>query len=224
MKRGFTLIELLVVMAIISMLAGQIMPSLSAAREQARMVNCVSQFHQIGVSIEIYYQDYDDYPTWLSTLVPSYLPNEKIFVCLTDKTKGVTGHGNPQYPGCNDIPPAQIAGYSAPYDAGFDLRNPGVTTCSYSYEFSPCTCEWFMEGLSGGTFTDTDRQNADIDRNGVVTWKEAKLWQAKSQGYNDVPIIRCFWHMYNQNRKVINMSYKDYHVFQSRSRWEGTSD
>jgi len=226
MKRGFTLIELLVVMAIISMLAGQILPSLSSAKEQARMINCTSQFHQIGLAIEMYYQDYDsEYPTWLSTLVPSYLQTPKIFICLTDRNKGMRGHGNPQYPNANDIPPDQIPGYSPPYDPEFGSRNPNVTACSYIYEFAPTPCEWFMQGLASGTYTDTDRDNADTDRNGVVSWREAKIWQSRYQGYGDqVPIVRCFWHYYNQNRKVINLSYKDYHVFTSRIRWEGTSD
>jgi prepilin-type N-terminal cleavage/methylation domain-containing protein len=66
---GFTLIELLVVIAIISMLAGQILPSLSTAREKGRQANCINNLHQIGLAIEMYYQDYDDYPTWLSLIM-----------------------------------------------------------------------------------------------------------------------------------------------------------
>jgi len=59
----------------------------------------------------------------------------------------------------------------------------------------------------------------------VVSWKEAKLWQAGFQGQSDtLPIVRCFWHNYNQKRKVINLAYKDYHVFTSGLRWEGSSD
>ncbi len=225
MKRGFTLIELLVVIAIISMLAGQIMPSLSTAREKGRQANCINNLHQIGIAIEIYYQDYDDYPTWLSIMVPSYLATDKIFICLTDRYKGLTGHGNPSFPNSNDIPPSQIPGLTPPYPAEFALRNPNVTACSYIYEFSPCPCEWFMLGYASGTYTDTDLHQADTNQDGVVSWKEAKMWQAGTQGLSDtLPIVRCFWHTYNYGQKVLNLAYKDYHVFTSRMYWEASSD
>ncbi|HPC28636.1 MAG TPA: type II secretion system protein [Candidatus Ratteibacteria bacterium] len=225
MKKGFTLIELLVVIAIISMLAGQIMPSLSSAREKGRQANCINNLHQIGISIEMYYQDYDDYPTWLSILVPSYLGTDKVFICLTDKYKGLTGHGNSAYPNSNDIPPSQIPGFSPPYPAEFAWRNPNVTACSYIYEFSPCPCEWFMLGYANGTYSDDDFHHADTNLDGVVSWKEAKMWQASNQGLSDnLPIVRCFWHAYNYGQKVLNLSYKDYHVFTSRMYWETTSD
>lgn len=60
---GFTLIELLVVIAIISILAALIFPVFSRAREQGRTASCSSNLKQIGTSIELYLQDYDQtYP------------------------------------------------------------------------------------------------------------------------------------------------------------------
>ncbi len=54
---GFTLIELLVVVAIISVLISLLLPSLSAAREQARAVICMSQLAEIAKGIRYYADD-----------------------------------------------------------------------------------------------------------------------------------------------------------------------
>jgi prepilin-type N-terminal cleavage/methylation domain-containing protein len=56
-QRGFTLIELLTVMSIISILASMLLPSLGSAKEKARVIKCVSNFHQIGIAIEMYKHD-----------------------------------------------------------------------------------------------------------------------------------------------------------------------
>lgn len=60
MRKAFTLIELLVVVAIISLLIGILLPSLSAARDKARMVACGSQLRQIGMATLLYVQDNND--------------------------------------------------------------------------------------------------------------------------------------------------------------------
>lgn len=100
--QGFTLIELLVVIAIIAILAAILFPVFAQAREKARAISCLSNTKQIGLSLQMYVQDYDEhvcfnndgnwfyYPagqttysyinTW-QTLIQPYMKNYAIYVC-----------------------------------------------------------------------------------------------------------------------------------------------
>lgn len=62
--RGFTLIELLVVVAIIAVLIGILLPSLSTARESARRSVCAANLISVGRAFLVYSQDANNhYPT-----------------------------------------------------------------------------------------------------------------------------------------------------------------
>ncbi|MBI4023751.1 MAG: type II secretion system protein [Verrucomicrobia bacterium] len=56
---AFTLIELLVVVAIISILAALLLPSLHRAKEQARTVNCLSNQKQLCLALLMWAEDHD---------------------------------------------------------------------------------------------------------------------------------------------------------------------
>lgn len=99
-SRGFTLIELLVVVAIIATLIAILLPSLSAAREQARVAVCMSNMRQIAFAASTYVGDnpkdgtiYFSFPLGFApkyTSLPGslYFTEMISFGCVPDVTQG----------------------------------------------------------------------------------------------------------------------------------------
>ena len=63
---GFTLIELLIVLAVISILAGMLLPVLGKAKEMAHATSCTNNLKQHGLIFNFYQNDYDGW------MVPYY--------------------------------------------------------------------------------------------------------------------------------------------------------
>ncbi|MFH0979926.1 MAG: type II secretion system protein [Planctomycetota bacterium] len=57
-RKAFTLVELLVVVSIIALLVAILLPSLTKARKQARMVMCLSNVRSIGLAVMTYASEY----------------------------------------------------------------------------------------------------------------------------------------------------------------------
>ena len=96
-RGGFTLVELLVVVAIIALLVSILLPTLGRAKEQARIVSCMSNLRSLGLSFAFYSNENNDwYPagagyggsqysyTWDSILRP-YYDNIGLIHCPSDK-------------------------------------------------------------------------------------------------------------------------------------------
>ena len=65
--KAFTLIELLIVIAIISILAGILLPALAASKAKAKRIACVNNLRQTSLGIRLWAQDnVDKYPWQLS--------------------------------------------------------------------------------------------------------------------------------------------------------------
>jgi len=62
--RAFTLVELLVVIGIIALLISILLPALGKARQQANLINCSSQLHQMGQAMGIYCVENKGYMPW----------------------------------------------------------------------------------------------------------------------------------------------------------------
>lgn len=56
---GFTLVELLVVVAIIAVLASLLLPTLSRAKEKAKVTKVHAELYGVGLALEMYSQDHE---------------------------------------------------------------------------------------------------------------------------------------------------------------------
>ena len=64
---GFTLIELLVVIAIIAILAAMLLPALSAAKQRAQSLKCLSNLKQMNLAYFMYVEDTGQMVQYVST-------------------------------------------------------------------------------------------------------------------------------------------------------------
>lgn len=81
-KKAFTIVELLTVMAILGLLMAILFPTLSKARQQAKLGACLSKLKGLGNGSTIYLNENRDtfYPYRLRTLDPTHSPAARPFV------------------------------------------------------------------------------------------------------------------------------------------------
>lgn len=202
-QKAFTLIELLVVIAIIGILAGLLLPVVSKARERSRQTNCENNLHQFSVAVEIYRDDHKrNFPAFLSTLYPDYIPQPKLYLCLSDRSKGIDGSKPNKEGDTGGTENHPTLGEQYP-ETDDTINNPAITACSYLFEFCTAECTWW----SGYIRDASEKDNLDSDHNGTVTWVEAKTFQLLNgdKANNKVPyvkttfpMIRDFYH-YKEN-------------------------
>lgn len=112
-QAAFTLIEVLVVVAIIALLISILLPSLNAAREQAKRAVCANNIRQMNMACMQYAQDYRDgfymynrdpaaYGNGTDSLLhifPKYLKSHKAALCPSTKNIIRDGPGDRAKPG-----------------------------------------------------------------------------------------------------------------------------
>ncbi len=139
-KKGFTLVEILVVVATIGILVALLFPVLARAREKARAASCLSNYHQIGIAIQMYAQDAEDktpanggsFGGLIEDSVP-YIHTSSVFTCPDDYDRKEEGRaGSYRVPSLYQGKPL-ACGWINPYVAG-EVTTASTTTLTYEAE------------------------------------------------------------------------------------------
>ena len=189
-----------------------------AAMDPASQYNhLVAELRVVGAALQAYSQKHNgQLPPRLTTLVrESYLPASTL-ISSADPSDGKEG------------------GVPDSYREWSQSAETDEVGSSFLYEFSEAPCKWDWKSYLGGHPSLTD---VDANRDGTVSWSEAKSWQlnhgdviqqpnSKPYSKSGFPVVRCYWYLYPNaytnaaGRTVLNLAADLQTVFASQAWWE----
>ncbi len=145
-SRGFTLAELLTAMAIIAILIGLLVPTITVIQKTAQKVKQKSQFHGIEIALESFRTDFGDYPdsSYNTTVGEEYCGAQK----LAEAIVGWDGFGvHPKTAfmsdGMNDVSVPPDGNPELIYDVANGIVEAGTGTLGISCVVAAIGAAWF---------------------------------------------------------------------------------
>jgi prepilin-type N-terminal cleavage/methylation domain-containing protein len=189
--KGFTLVELLVVIGIIAVLISILLPSLSKARAQAQVIQCLSNVRQLSLAVNVYATDNRGFlPRYSSSATPS-TPNDGAPQAWTYNWTGLIFkylNNNPKVFQC----PARVWKNDSSQYGGTFIPDPTRPALKYG----PVKLAYQVNGAAGGGTNDS--LGNSIDRPfgpcfgkdpSTGAWKEIQTTMPLSRVANDTILI-----------------------------------
>ena len=180
-RKYFTLIELLVVIAIIAVLAAMLLPSLTEAKERAKIPLCLSSLRQVGIMMSLYCGDYGSVPAAARDM------NQSAFGAGSE----TVGFGMLSWFGyCDDqrllaCPATNYVPYSDQQLSQQQI-NTGIPTW---YHFRQPNC-FPMRGKRGWLYSnDPNNANSIYKNYGYTSSYSYRRWPRQEKGYGTDPYI-----------------------------------